>query len=209
MTTALADLLRGEDVVSIARSLIGAELISRAGGVETAVRITETEAYWAPEDRASHAFGNRRTGRTEVMFGPPGHAYVYLCYGIHEMFNVVTGPAGQAHAVLIRAGAPSRGLESILERRRMEQPGPKLSSGPGVLTRALGIDRSHNGLDLCNSAGPLRLEMTGPPIAPADVIASPRIGINFAGEPWVSQPWRFLLRGSPYVSGPRQALKKR
>ncbi|MBC6994868.1 DNA-3-methyladenine glycosylase [Neolewinella lacunae] len=209
MSSVLADLLRGEDVVHIARSLIGVELISWAGGVETAVRITETEAYRAPEDRASHAFGNRRTGRTEVMFGPPGHAYVYLCYGIHEMFNVVTGPEGQAHAVLIRAGAPSRGLETILQRRNMERPGPKLSSGPGVLTRALGIDRRHNGVDLCRTAGPLRLDMTGPPIAAADIVATPRIGIHFAGEPWISQPWRFHLRDSPYVSGPRQALKKR
>lgn len=196
----LHKLLAGTDPAQIARRLIGVELVTEVAGVETAVRITETEAYWAPEDRASHAFGNKRTKRTEVFFQPPGTAYVYLCYGIHEMFNVVTGPAGTAHAVLIRAGEPSRGLGQMMARRMIETLKPQLSSGPGVLTKALGIDRRLNGADLLDPAGEIRLEVTGPAVAPSEIMATPRIGIGYAGEPWVSQPWRFYRKGTRFVS---------
>ncbi|WP_020570619.1 DNA-3-methyladenine glycosylase [Neolewinella persica] len=192
--------LTGTDPVVIARQLIGVELVTTLGGVETAVRITETEAYWAPDDRASHAFGNKRTKRTEVFFHQPGTAYVYLCYGIHEMFNVVTGPAGTAHAILIRAGEPSRGLEHIKKRRNIETLSPQLSSGPGVLTKALGIDRKLNGHDLLLPNGVVRLEVTGPEVPPSQLIATPRIGIGYAGEPWTSKAWRFYRKDSRFVS---------
>jgi len=201
-------LLSQKDPVKIARQLIGMELITEIGGVETAVRITETEAYWAPEDRASHAFGNKRTKRTEVFFHAPGTAYVYLCYGIHEMFNVVTGPEGTAHAILIRAGEPSRGLPHIMARRKMDSLNPQLSSGPGVLTKALGIDRAYNGVDLLDPKGKVRLDLTGPVVDSSEIIATPRIGINYAGEPWVSKPWRFYRRGTKFVSR-LNAFKKR
>jgi DNA-3-methyladenine glycosylase len=176
------------------------EVVTQVGGVETAVRITETEAYWAPDDRASHAFGNKRTKRTEVFFYQPGTAYVYLCYGIHEMFNVVTGPEGTAHAILIRAGEPSRGLEHIMKRRNIDALKPQLSSGPGVLTKALGINRKLNGHNLLLPDGAVRLEVTGPAVPPSQVIATPRIGIGYAGDPWVSKPWRFYRKGSRFVS---------
>ena len=196
----LSTLLAGTDPVHIARQLIGVEVVTEIEGVETAVRITETEAYWAPDDRASHAFGNKRTKRTEVFFHQPGTAYVYLCYGIHEMFNVVTGPEGTAHAVLIRAGEPSRGVEYIMKRRNIEALTPQLSSGPGVLTKALGIDRKLNGHNLLLPDGAVRLEVTGPAALPSQIVATPRIGIGYAGEPWGSKPWRFYRKGCRFVS---------
>ncbi|MFK8164830.1 MAG: DNA-3-methyladenine glycosylase [Lewinella sp.] len=192
--------LAGTDPVAIARELIGVELVTMVGGVETAVRITETEAYWAPDDRASHAFGNKRTKRTEVFFHQPGTSYVYLCYGIHEMFNVVTGPEGTAHAILIRAGEPSRGLEHIMKRRNIETLTPQLSSGPGVLTKALGIDRKLNGHNLLLPDGTVRLEVTGPKVPASQIVATPRIGIGYAGAPWVNKPWRFYRKDSTFVS---------
>lgn len=199
----LAALLAGLDPVAIARGLIGAEIVTTVGGEETALRITETEAYRAPDDQASHAANHRRTARTEVFYRPGGTAYVYLCYGIHEMFNVVTGPAGTPHAVLIRAGEPSRGLEVIRRRRGKGVSGARLSSGPGVVSRALAIDRSMNGLDLLDPAGVVRLR-PGPAVPAAEVVATRRIGIDYAGEPWTSRPWRFIRRGSAYLSGPKK-----
>jgi DNA-3-methyladenine glycosylase len=204
----LSTLLAGTDPVEIARQLIGVEVVTEIEGVETAVRITETEAYWAPDDRASHAFGNKRTKRTEVFFHQPGTAYVYLCYGIHEMFNVVTGPEGTPHAILIRAGEPSRGLEHIMKRRNIDALSPQLSSGPGVLTKALGINRMLNGKNLLLPDGAVRLEVTGPVVPPSQVIATPRIGIGYAGVPWVSKPWRFYRKDSRFVSR-LNAFKKR
>ena len=186
--------------VPLARQLIGAEIVTLMDGVETGVFITETEAYFAPDDRASHAFGNKRTGRTEVFFHRAGTAYVYLCYGIHEMFNVVTGPEGTPHAILVRAGEPSRGVAHIMARRKMKKIGPKLSTGPGVLTKALGIDRRFNGVDLLDPAGKIRLLLPEEALPEHEVIATTRVGIDYAGEPWASKPWRFCRRGSVYVS---------
>lgn len=188
------------DPVTLARQLIGAEIVSLAGGVETGVTITETEAYWAPDDLASHASGNKKTKRTEVFYRGPGTAYVYLCYGIHEMFNVVTGPVGTPHAILIRAGVPSRGLEHIMARRKLIKESAKLSTGPGVLTKALGIDRRYNGIDVLAAEGPIRLILPLEPIPDTEVVATPRIGIDYAGEPWASKPWRFYRRNTKYVS---------
>ena len=148
---------------------------------------------------ASHASGNKRTKRTEVFYRGPGTAYVYLCYGIHEMFNVVTGPEGVPHAVLIRAGEPRRGLETIQRRRKVKR-GARLSAGPGVLTKALGIDRRFNGVDLFDPAGAIRLVLPESPVPEECIVATPRVGIDYSGEPWVSKPWRFYLRHNPYVS---------
>ena len=188
------------DPVALARQLIGAELIATIDGRETAVLITETEAYFAPDDRASHAHGNKRTKRTEVFFQRPGTAYVYLCYGIHEMFNVVTGPEGTPHAILVRAGEPSRGIATIMARRNQSKISPKLTTGPGVLTKALGIDRRLNGTDLLDPANPVRLLLPTVPLPPDQVGDARRVGIDYAGEPWVSKPWRFYRKDSAYVS---------
>lgn len=167
--------------------------------------ITETEAYRAPEDRASHAYNHRRTARTETMFAQGGVAYVYLCYGIHEMFNVVTGPRDLPHAVLIRAVEPILGLEHMLYRRRMEKVGPRLTSGPGTLTQAMGIDRSFDGQPLFNVRPPVYLSPRQGTLDDSRIGSSPRVGIDSSGSPWVEKPWRFFLKDSPFVSrGPRR-----
>ena len=194
-------LLSSLDPVAAARRLLGAEVTTTVGEETTSVIITETEAYYAPDDLASHASGNKRTKRTEVFYAPAGTAYVYLIYGIHEMFNVVTGPEGVPHAVLIRAGAPKEGLATIQRRRKLAGRVARLSSGPGVLTKALGIDRSMNGADLFEAGGArIGLQLRPVPLTEAEIVATPRIGIDYAGEPWVSKPWRFYVRGNRYVS---------
>lgn len=198
--------LRGTDPVAVARGLLGAELITTFDGEQTAGLITETEAYWAPDDRASHAYGRRRTDRTEPFYADAGTSYVYLCYGIHELFNVITGPAETPHAVLIRAVAPSRGTDVMLRRRHMETLKPKLSAGPGVVTKALGITRAHNALDLLDPTAAVRLLPPVDPVPPEDIVATPRIGIDGAGADWAARPWRFYRKSSRYVSR-RNAFK--
>jgi DNA-3-methyladenine glycosylase len=174
-------------VLEVARELVGWTLrVDGAGGV-----IVETEAY-APEDPASHSYGGMRV-RNATMFGPGGRLYVYRSYGIHWCANVVCAPAGIGAAVLLRALEPTAGLEAMRERRGVEDP-RLLASGPGRLTRALGISGTHDGLDL--SQPPFELE---PPLAKADVVASPRVGITHATD----NPWRYSLAGSTFVSRPR------
>jgi DNA-3-methyladenine glycosylase len=182
-------------------------------------RIVEVEAYDGPDDQASHArFG--RTPRNAVMFGPAGVAYVYLVYGMYDCLNVVTGRDETPAAVLIRAVEPLEGIDLMrldgarlrsTRRRRLASPSShprvpdaRVASGPGLVGAAFGIDRSWTGIDLCDPASPLRLE-TGPgDDAGADhFVATPRIGIGYAGEPWASLPWRFSLAGHPSVSGAR------
>ncbi len=187
------------DPVQVAKDLLGKYLVTRFDGQLTAGKITETEAYWAPDDRASHAYGNRRTGRTEVMFAEGGHAYVYLCYGIHHLFNVVTGPAGLAHAVLIRGIEPSDNVELMLARRGMGKLQPRLTAGPGALTQALGIHTSQSGLSLLDPASPIWLEDRGEVVLEENIIASPRVGVAYAGEcaAWL---WRFRIKESAWTS---------
>jgi DNA-3-methyladenine glycosylase len=169
----------------VARGLIGCSLVrDGVGGV-----IVETEAY-AGNEPACHAFVGR-TARTEVLFGAPGHAYVYLSYGIHHLFNVVTGEEGDAGAVLIRALEPRWGLDRM-RSRRPGRPDPELCSGPGRLSLALGIGPADNRRDVCS--GPIALH--SPESAAADPVAGPRIGISKATE----LPWRFCATGSPWVS---------
>lgn len=172
------------DAVTVARELIGCVLVhGRRAGV-----IVETEAYGGPEDLASHArFGP--TARTEVMFGPGGVAYVYLCYGVHEMFNVVTGPAGRGEAVLIRAIAPHLGLPAD----------PAIGRGPGKVTTALGLDRRHDRRDLGRGA---LFVARAPRAEPAEIAVGPRVGVAYAGA-WAHQPRRFWWRDHPAVSGRR------
>lgn len=184
-----------EDVVGIARDLIGKVIVSEIDGKRTALVITEAEAYCGATDRACHAFGNRRTPRTEVMYAAGGHAYVYLCYGIHRLFNVVTNRAEKADAVLIRAGVPLEGLAHMLQRRKHQRLTPRLSAGPGTLTQALGIELLHNRHDL--TLGQLLwLEDRGIKPPPGAIQATPRIGIDYAGEDALL-PWRFVWKDVP------------
>lgn len=190
-------------MVQIARELLGKILITEFDGQRTAGRITETEAYRAPDDRASHAFGNRRTARTEVMFQEGGRAYVYLCYGIHHLFNVVTAPAETAHVVLIRAIEPIEGLEMMIARRgtsmvKSQNSIVKLTTGPGALSQALGLSTDFTGQDLLAPDSPVWIEKWHENYSTDEIAAGPRIGVDYAGE-CVAWPWRFWVKNSPFV----------
>ena len=159
-------------------------------------RIVETEAYRGPEDRAAHSFGGRRTARTEVMFGPPGYAYVFFVYGMHYQFNIVTTREGDPHAVLVRGVEPVSGATWMAKRRKLPETSRELTNGPGKLCQAFGIDKRAYGLDLCKN--PLFLA-DGPAAATQ---RSARIGVQYA-EDWAKKPWRFFDPKSPYVSRAR------
>ncbi|PCH91203.1 MAG: 3-methyladenine DNA glycosylase [Bacteroidetes bacterium] len=176
------------DVVQISRELLGKELFTKIDGEITSGIITETEAYAGFDDRASHAFGNRRTSRTEVMYAKGGTAYVYLCYGIHHLFNVVCNVAGVPHAVLIRAIAPSSGLPIMLKRRKKKSMDKTLSTGPGTMSQALGIRTSHSGLDLCSNL--IWIQDSKIEVEEKNVTIGPRIGVDYAGEDALL-PYRF------------------
>ena len=181
--------------LAVAPDLLGAHLTHETDEGSVGGRIVETEAYTGPEDLAAHS-ARGRTARNAVMFDEPGHAYVYLVYGLHNCFNVVCGPGGKPEAVLIRALEIDTGLE-IARRRRGEIPDERLGAGPGNVCAALGIDRRLNGTDLVTD-GPLRLA----PARPLNgVTTRPRIGVAYAGE-WAARPWRFLVPGSRHVSRP-------
>ncbi len=187
-------------VLAVARDLLGKRLVvPTPGGTRVAGIIVETEAYRGPADRASHAYGGRRTRRTESMYGPGGTAYVYFVYGMYHQFNVVTGVREVPHAVLVRALEPLEGL-SLMRRRRPGRPDPALARGPGALCLALGIDGAHDRADLLSER--VWLEEGPAPAAPFTVARGPRIGIDYAGA-WAARPWRFWIRGSPFVSGGR------
>ncbi len=175
-----------DDVVGIARDLLGKVLVTRFEGRTTSGIICETEAYAGVSDRASHAFGGRRTARNEVMYAKGGTSYVYLCYGIHHLFNVVTHSAGIPHAVLVRAIHPLEGIELMRERRG---GGARLSTGgPGTLTQALGIRTAHNGTDL--SSDTICVEERSIAVPDRIVVAGPRIGVDYAGDDALL-PYRF------------------
>lgn len=192
------DFYRRSDVVQIARDLLGKVLVTEFEGLRTAGIITETEAYRAPDDKACHAFNNRRTGRTEVMFQEGGHAYIYLCYGIHHLFNVVTATKDTAHAVLVRAVEPLEGLEIMQERRKIKHSNhPALTTGPGALAQALGLTTRFTGQNMLLPDSPIRIEDRGMEVPEPDIAAGKRIGVDSAGE-CAEWPWRFWLRRSKY-----------
>jgi len=185
------------NVLTVARDLLGTRLVvPTPEGDRVSGLIVETEAYRAPLDRASHAYGGRRTRRTETMYSVGGTAYVYFVYGMYHQFNVVTGAEDVAHAVLIRALEPLERLD-LMRVRRPGRPDHKLTSGPGTLCLALGIDRSHDKADLLGDR--VWLEEGPARIAPAAIASGPRIGIDYAGE-WAAKPWRFWLRDNRFVS---------
>lgn len=179
---------RRENALEISQDLLGKVLMTYIDGIYTGGIIIETEAYIGPEDRASHAFGGRRTKRNEVMYLKGGVAYVYRIYGIHAMFNIVTSHEEIPHAILIRAIQPMIGIESMLKRRGKSEVTSSLAGGPGTLTQALGIDTIHNGLPLI---GPeIWLEDQNIQIDKDLIIKSPRVGVDYAGE-HAQLPWRF------------------
>lgn len=191
------------DVVKIARELIGKVLVTQLNGAMTYGRIVETEAYAGAIDRASHAYSNRRTNRTKVMFQAGGTAYVYLCYGIHHLFNVVTNKKEVPHAVLIRAIDPIHGINTMLERTGKRVADYTLTKGPGNVSKALGIFTKHTGLNLLDDD----IYIASDDFVPnkKDIIATPRIGVDYAGED-AKLPYRFILKDNPYVSGKKISL---
>ena len=188
-----------EDPVEVAIDLLGKILRVDAGAGSCAARIVEAEAYGGPKDRASHAWRGR-TARNESMFGPPGTAYVYLCYGIHRMFNVVTAPEGVPAAVLIRGVEPVEGMEAMARRRKLAKGDPRISAGPGALTAALGIRMEWDRSDLV--CGPIRIEDDGMRVGCSQIMKRPRVGVNYAG-PAARFLWRFSIRQNPWVSPSR------
>ena len=185
------------DVLIVARQLLGRILVvPTENGERVSGVIVETEAYRGPEDRASHAYGGRRTRRTETMYRTGGTAYVYFVYGMYHQFNVVTNMPDIPHAVLVRALEPVEGIE-VMRARRPRQSDVNLTSGPGKLSVALAIDRALDGADLLDDR--VWIERGGRPVPASAVACGPRIGIAYAGE-WAEKPWRFWLRDSPFVS---------
>jgi DNA-3-methyladenine glycosylase len=180
-----------KDVLQIAKELIGKYVFTRFDGVLTGGIITETEAYAGIDDRASHAFGGRRTARTEAMYASGGTAYVYICYGIHSLFNVVTNEQDIPHAVLIRAIQPTHGIIHMLKRRNMAEVKKNLTAGPGTVAAALGINVSHSKLSLMGKE--IWLADKGINIPDRAIYVTKRIGVESAGSS-ASLPYRFLLK---------------
>lgn len=182
--TPLAREFYARDALVVARELVGAYLVAARGGTLRAVRIVETEAYRGPQDAASHARAGL-TRRTRSLLGAPGHAYVFLVYGMHECFNVVCLEEGRGHAVLIRAGAAEMGIDPQVR-----------TDGPGRVARALGLTRTDDGTDLTDVALFLSARVT-----PVKIARGPRVGVGYAGAV-AEKPWRFYDAGSPHVSRP-------
>jgi DNA-3-methyladenine glycosylase len=193
----------GKDVVKIAKDLLGKILITQFDNITTSGRIVETEAYEGVTDRASHAFGGRRTARTEIMFGNGGSAYVYLCYGIHYLFNVVTNKKDVPHAILIRAIEPLEGIDEMLKRTKKKKPDFTLTRGPGNVSKALGISTHHTGSSLLSNE--IFIADDGFKINKKDVIATPRVGVDYAGED-AKLLYRFAVRNNKYVSGKNKSV---
>lgn len=192
-----------EDVVMIARQLLGKILVTVQDGILTSGRIVETEAYEGEIDKASHAYGGRRTGRTEVIFGEPGRAYVYLCYGIHHLFNVVSNSRNVPHAILIRALEPLQGIDVMLKRMNKPVHDNSLTRGPGNVSKALGITTKDTGTDLLGDR--IYIEDDGLRYPASDILKSERIGVDYAGE-HASLHYRFFIKNSRYISGKRTGV---
>jgi len=190
------DFYQRDDIVQIARELLGKVLFTRINGIVTSGMIVETEAYsW--RERGCHAYGSKKTQRNAILFENGGYAYVYLCYGMHNLFNIVTNKPGVAEAVLIRALEPIDGLEEMKLRRNLNAVDLRLTSGPGKLTKALGINRTLNGKSLLNNE--VWVEDRPGIMLPTVIEASARIGIEYAKEDALL-PWRFTLKGNKWVS---------
>jgi DNA-3-methyladenine glycosylase len=194
-------------VLTVAKELLGKVLVTELDGARTSGRIVEVEAYNGVADRASHAWSGRRTARTEVMFGTGGRAYVYLIYGIHHLFNVVTGRRGEPKAVLVRALEPLEGIpvmQKRMGRARADgraRPDHSLTKGPGNLSKAMGLLTRHTGLSLLDEK--IWIGDDGFRPRRSEIVATPRIGVDYAGED-AALHYRFFLKGNPWVSGPKK-----
>lgn len=187
------------DVNQLAMQLLGKHLFTLVDGELTAGMIVETEAYRGIEDKASHAYGGRFTDRTKVMYEGGGVSYVYLCYGIHYLFNVVTAPEGVPHAVLIRGLEPVVGKDVMLRRRNMKLLKANLTAGPGALAKAMGIDKRLNAKDLLGDE--IWIADEGSVLDYRDIVAVPRVGVDYAGD-HALLPWRYYIKGNKFVSKP-------
>ena len=187
-----------KNVVLIAQQLLGKILVTQFNNILTAARIVETEAYNGIVDKASHSYNNRRTKRTEIMYADGGVAYVYFCYGIHNLFNVVTHEKDNPQAVLIRAAEPLVGIETMLERCNKASLDNTLTKGPGNVSKALGISTQHTGINL--DADEIFIVDDGYKVTTANVITTPRIGVAYAKEDALL-PYRYFIKNNKYVSG--------
>lgn len=193
-----SDFFSSNDVVSIARSLIGKWLITEHDGERTSGIIVETEAYSGTNDKACHANNKKRTPRTATMFLPGGHTYVYLCYGLHHLFNIVTNVEGEPDAVLIRAIQPMEGVERMASRRNLPGNSIRLTKGPACLSQALGINQTYNALNLADGK---TIWLEDRQDWPKDwtIAQTTRIGVDYAGEDALKL-WRFFVQDNPWVS---------
>lgn len=194
-----ADFYLREDPCIISKELLGKTLFSRVDDQLCCGIIVETEAYMGPVDRGSHAWNLKRTPRNEIMYSTGGVVYMYICYGIHDMLNVVTGPAETPHAVLIRAVEPLSGIEIMRERRGVIINDFRLCQGPGALAKAFGLQKIHNGLSLQHDT--IWIE-EGAAVEESRIVTASRVGLNIE-EPYKSIPWRYYIKGNKFVSKPR------
>lgn len=190
-----------QNVLFLAKDLLGKVLFTQIDGQITAGIIVETEAYFGEIDKASHAYGGRRTNRTEIMYSQGGVSYVYLCYGIHHLFNIVTSVKGEPHAVLIRGIEPLIGTEIMELRRNISAAKGAISAGPGSAAKALGINASFNKKDLGGEE--IWLEDHGIKYTDDQIAETPRIGVAYAQED-AFLPWRFFVKDNKYVSKPNK-----
>lgn len=191
---------QNEDVLEVAKSLLGKELVVNNKGCLFKSTIVETEAYNGIVDKASHAYGGKYTTRTKVMYNAGGVAYVYLCYGIHNLFNVVTGKAGHPQAVLIRAVEPKEEVQQMLKFRKLERFSPRVTAGPGALTQALQLTRNDNGISLISD----RIWINNSPdVSESSIVSDVRIGVAYAAEDALL-PYRFYIKGNAFVSKPNK-----
>jgi len=192
------DFYRRENVLQIAEELLGKLLVANKDGIITSGRIVECEAYAGATDKASHAYGGKRTNRNKVMYEDGGLAYVYLCYGIHHLFNVVTHSKDIPHAILIRSLEPVKGIEEMLRRTEKKQIDNTLVRGPGNVSKALGIYTTDTGTSLRSKN--IYLSDDGFMYPKREIFSSPRIGVDYAGSDALL-PYRFYIKGNPFVSG--------
>ena len=199
MSKLTVEFYQREDVLIISQDLLGKILCTNFHNKLTSGIIVETEAYAGITDKASHAYRGRRTNRTETMYTIGGSAYVYLCYGIHHLFNVVTNVEGVPHAVLIRAVHPLDGIDIMLSRRNLKNISNRLTAGPGTLSQAMGISVQISGQSLLDKQIWIENRDNNNPLKDFKIISSPRVGVQYAGKD-ASNPWRFQIENSPWVS---------
>jgi DNA-3-methyladenine glycosylase len=185
------------DSLTVAKELLGKILIHETPEGITAGKIVETETYKGPEDKASHSYGNRRTPRTETMFGPKGHSYIYLIYGLYCCLNVTSGAVvGKPEATLIRAVEPLKGIDLMMKRRGPTGKITNVASGPGRLCIAMGLSKIQNGADVCQPPFYIDDNQT---IDSTEIVETTRIGVEYAAD-WKDKPWRFYIKDNLYVS---------